>query len=236
MHRPVISCGAPPPKVGGSGWVYWRPMIEGVLEFGISHGGSQELATHFHEEVQVTFVLAGHRSFRIGGRIIGLAAGQWVCIPARVPHQSLAGSSGLTSLNAYVPAGAYSTGTMMKDIERLSPLLGSFRWEEAVPLTSVQQASDEAIAILQESSESVGQLAMAAGKSREGFSRRFAERYGMPPHAFRLVSRLNRAREMLRAGEAIASAAAEAGFADQSHLGRCFRRAFGVSPARYRSG
>jgi AraC-like DNA-binding protein len=236
MYRSAIKCDALQPKVGGSGWVYWRPMREGVLEFGISHGGSQELATHFHEEVQVTFVLAGHRSFRIGGRVIGLAAGQWVCIPARVPHQSLAGSSGLTSLNAYLPVGASSIATMMKDIERLCPVMASFRWKEPVPVTRVLQASDGAIAILQESSESVGQLAMAAGKSREGFSRKFAERYGMPPHAFRLASRLNRAREMLRAGEAIAFAAAEAGFADQSHLGRCFRRAFGITPARYRSG
>ena len=79
-------------------------------------------------------------------------------------------------------------------------------------------------------------LAARAGMSREGFSRMFARRHGMPPHAFWLMARLNQARGLLRAGEAIAAVAAETGFADQSHLGRWFRRAFGVTPGRYRSG
>ncbi|MEN0074300.1 MAG: helix-turn-helix domain-containing protein, partial [Paracraurococcus sp.] len=82
----------------------------------------------------------------------------------------------------------------------------------------------------------VRRVAAQAGMSREGFTRRFARRHGMPPHAFWLMHRLNLARRLLRAGEGIAAAAAAAGFADQSHLGRCFRRVFGVTPGRYRAG
>jgi AraC-like DNA-binding protein len=78
--------------------------------------------------------------------------------------------------------------------------------------------------------EPVSQVAARAGMSREGFSRMFARHHGMPPHAFWLMARLNHARELLRAGEGIARVAAEAGFTDQS------RRAFGVTPGRYRSG
>nr|WP_247385558.1 MULTISPECIES: helix-turn-helix domain-containing protein [unclassified Bradyrhizobium] len=44
------------------------------------------------------------------------------------------------------------------------------------------------------------------------------------------MHRLNDARELLRRGESIAGVAAETGFADQSHLGRFFRRAFGITP------
>jgi AraC-like DNA-binding protein len=44
---------------------------------------------------------------------------------------------------------------------------------------------------------------------------------------------LNRARRLLRAGEPIAAVAAETGFADQSHLGRLFRRTFGTTPGAY---
>ena len=39
----------------------------------------------------------------------------------------------------------------------------------------------------------------------------------------------------LRNGMAPAAVAAEIGFADQSHLGRAFRRAFGVTPGCYRA-
>jgi hypothetical protein len=50
-----------------------------------------------------------------------------------------------------------------------------------------------------------------AGMSREGFSRMFFRRRGMPPHAFWLMARLNQARELLRAGEGIARVATAAG-------------------------
>jgi transcriptional regulator GlxA family with amidase domain len=49
-----------------------------------------------------------------------------------------------------------------------------------------------------------------------------------------VVHRLNRARRLLAAGTMPAQAAAEAGFADQSHMGRHFRRTFGVAPGTYR--
>ncbi len=39
----------------------------------------------------------------------------------------------------------------------------------------------------------------------------------------------------LRIGMAPAAVAAEIGFADLSHLGRAFRRAFGVTPGCYRA-
>jgi transcriptional regulator GlxA family with amidase domain len=84
--------------------------------------------------------------------------------------------------------------------------------------------------------EPVGRAAARVGMSREGFSRMFARHHGMPPHAFWLIARLNHARALLRAGEGIAEVAVEAGFTDQSHLGRWFRRAFGVTPGHYRSG
>ena len=39
---------------------------------------------------------------------------------------------------------------------------------------------------------------------------------------------------MLRSGTPPAQAAFASGFADQSHLGRWFRRAYGLSPSAYR--
>jgi AraC-like DNA-binding protein len=47
--------------------------------------------------------------------------------------------------------------------------------------------------------------------------------------------RLRSARRLLAAGVPAATAAAEAGFADQPHLTRWFRRYYGVTPAAYQA-
>lgn len=78
-------------------------------------------------------------------------------------------------------------------------------------------------------------LARAAGTDRFSLTRLFKKHFGLPPHAYLVQLRLCAARELLGRGAAPADAAAEAGFADQSHLGRWFRRAYGMTPARYRA-
>jgi len=55
----------------------------------------------------------------------------------------------------------------------------------------------------------------------------------MTPHAYQLQVRVRRAKALLLAGHPIAQAATEAGFWDQSHLTRHFKRTIGVTPARY---
>lgn len=76
-------------------------------------------------------------------------------------------------------------------------------------------------------------LAAETGTSRFQLLRAFARQVGMTPHAYRVQQRLALARRMIRAGAALADAAAATGFCDQSHLTRAFSRQFGVSPSRY---
>ena len=78
---------------------------------------------------------------------------------------------------------------------------------------------------------SVGTLAREAGLSPAHFARAFKETTGQPPHRFLLSRRLERARRMLEGCEAqLSDVAARAGFADQAHLTRHFKREFGVTP------
>lgn len=71
--------------------------------------------------------------------------------------------------------------------------------------------------------------------SRFHFARVFENATGIPPHAYLVQVRVNRARALLADTRMrLADIAAECGFSDQSHLTRCFRRQFGLPPGRYR--
>jgi AraC-like DNA-binding protein len=78
-------------------------------------------------------------------------------------------------------------------------------------------------------------LASAVGLSPWYLNRVFARDVGLPPHAWRNQWRLAQAKTLLRHGQATAEIAAALGFADQAHLHRHFKRAFGVTPGVYRS-
>jgi AraC-like DNA-binding protein len=78
------------------------------------------------------------------------------------------------------------------------------------------------------------QLAAVTGVDRFRLTRAFKAAYGMAPHAYLVQLRLATARRMLARGEQPAAVAMALGFADQSHLGRWFVRAYGLTPALYR--
>ena len=72
-----------------------------------------------------------------------------------------------------------------------------------------------------------------AGLSQYRLMKAFREQFGLPPHAFQVAQRVNHARRLLEAGMSAADAATMAGFFDQSHLHRHFRRRMGITPAAY---
>jgi AraC-like DNA-binding protein len=79
------------------------------------------------------------------------------------------------------------------------------------------------------------QLAAAAGCSRFTAYRAFTQAYGLAPSDYQRQLRVRAARRLLTQGISPALAAAEAGFADQAHLTRWFRRYYGVTPGAYRA-
>jgi AraC-like DNA-binding protein len=77
------------------------------------------------------------------------------------------------------------------------------------------------------------EFAQQAGVSQFKLLRGFKRLYGLPPHAYELNLRVERARHMLRAGHTAAEAAAANDFTDQSHFSRHFRRMWGMTPGQY---
>jgi len=82
---------------------------------------------------------------------------------------------------------------------------------------------------------SLDELERVAGHNRWQLSRDFRAVFGTSPHRYLLFRRLDRARAMLIEGYQIGHAALDCGFADQSHFNRTFKKAFGLTPAAWRS-
>jgi AraC-like DNA-binding protein len=75
----------------------------------------------------------------------------------------------------------------------------------------------------------------AAELSASHLIRAFKQRYGMTPHAYLINRRIQYSRAQLRRGYPIADVALDAGFADQAHLQRTFKRLVAATPGQYRS-
>lgn len=78
-------------------------------------------------------------------------------------------------------------------------------------------------------------LAAVATSSPFHFSRAFATVTGMPPYAYLMHRRIERAKSLLTGGsEPVATIAAQCGFHSSGQFSRMFKRATGISPIRYR--
>jgi AraC-like DNA-binding protein/mannose-6-phosphate isomerase-like protein (cupin superfamily) len=235
---------------GDRAWSYRRARPDALgeganFEIAVWRGDvCPPLHCHFHDEVQISFVLSGSHRFRIGADSVVATAGECLLIPAGMPHAPVPHDQpGSWVANAYVAEETFIRAN--RHVRRFDMRRDGARgFDDVLQIGSqraarhddavLQQAPDQRLLDLLLSGVDIAALARHTGYSREEFTRRFVKRVGMPPHAHRLIHRLNRARALLRSGEPVAMVAAETGFSDQSHLGRHFRRVFGTSPGAYR--
>ncbi|GGF26881.1 AraC family transcriptional regulator [Aliidongia dinghuensis] len=80
---------------------------------------------------------------------------------------------------------------------------------------------------------SMATLERVSGLDRWTIARQFRALYGTSPSRFRTLRQLDQVRHLMAGGTPLALAAAEAGFADQSHMTRQFKRAYGLTPAAW---
>jgi AraC-like DNA-binding protein len=117
-------------------------------------------------------------------------------------------------------------------IGRLSELTGRF------PIRTLDRglATEVARQLLEdcEGIDRIGDLSTRLGVSRFQLIRAFKDRYGLTPEDYRRQLRVERARALMRSPRTLADIAFSAGFADQSHMTREFRRLTGLSPGAYR--
>jgi len=80
---------------------------------------------------------------------------------------------------------------------------------------------------------SLQELAEMAELSPYHFLRVFRDTIGLSPHAYQLQVRVENAKKLLRDGMSGTEVAYMAGFADQSHFIRTFKRRVGVTPSQF---
>lgn len=77
---------------------------------------------------------------------------------------------------------------------------------------------------------SLDDLSAQTQLSKYHFLRLFAKNTGLTPHQYIIMERVGRAKELALSGHTLARASVEAGFSDQSHFIRSFRRVYGYAP------
>ncbi len=83
---------------------------------------------------------------------------------------------------------------------------------------------------------SLEDLERATGHCRWQLSRDFRAMFGTSPYRYLILRRLDLARRMMRTGGAIAEIAHACRFSDQSHFGRVFKQAYGLTPKAWLMG
>jgi AraC-like DNA-binding protein len=77
------------------------------------------------------------------------------------------------------------------------------------------------------------ELEAVTGLDRYALARHFRIRLGTSPYRYLTMRRLDRAKSAIRSGHSLAEASFMSGFADQSHMTRQFKRAFGLTPGHW---
>jgi len=79
------------------------------------------------------------------------------------------------------------------------------------------------------------EICSAADLSPSYLIRAFKDKYGLTPHAYLTNCRIEFSRSELRRGRPIAEVALAAGFSDQAHLQRSFKKLVAATPGQYRA-
>jgi AraC-like DNA-binding protein len=101
-----------------------------------------------------------------------------------------------------------------------------------IDLRAVELARDYLMAHASEQTPA-STLEVVTGTDRFTLARHFRRAFGTSPDRYRTMRRLALARAAIEHGRPLAEAAALAGFADQSHMTRQFKQAYGLTPARW---
>ena len=105
------------------------------------------------------------------------------------------------------------------------------RTPRSLPVDQLRRVRDLLHAGSEEMRLGMDDLEHLTGLDRWSIARGFRQLYGTSPSRYRIMRRLDGAKQQILSGASLAQAAHMAGFADQSHFNRQFKAAFGMTPS-----
>ncbi|MCE8032211.1 AraC family transcriptional regulator [Billgrantia tianxiuensis] len=122
-------------------------------------------------------------------------------------------------------------------VEYLASLMHELAGQPAQPLPEAPAMLRELAAYLDENAAqdiSLDDLCERSGYSPGHLIRAFKQHFGFTPHAYLVNRRIQLGQRELKGGMPIAEAALNAGFSDQPHFQRTFKRLVAATPKQYR--
>jgi AraC-like DNA-binding protein len=133
---------------------------------------------------------------------------------------------------AFALAAVAGTGASAQSVGTSTHASARASTRSSADFAAAQRARDYLHASLRHP-VTLDELATASGRDRWSLSRDFRTFFGTSPYRYLTMRRLDAVRRALLAGVSLADAAADAGFADQSHMTRHFVKTWGMPPARW---
>ncbi|WP_104204056.1 AraC family transcriptional regulator [Billgrantia saliphila] len=124
-------------------------------------------------------------------------------------------------------------------VEYLGALMHALAGQPAQPLSKAPAILQELTAYLDKYATeelSLDDLCERTGYSPGHLIRAFKQHFGFTPHAYLINRRIQLGQRELKGGTPIAEAALNAGFSDQPHFQRTFKRLVAATPNQYRQG
>lgn len=209
------------------------------------HTGHAALGTHRHRDAYAALVLDGSYLQPCVEGPYQCAPGTLLLHPRFHAHGNRFGRGGARVANLDLPDPRGDRGLNVLQVPDLRDAARIFAHADLPALRDLVRASVPAacapipwqaamLAALRDSERPVAEIAGALGVSPAHASRAMQRAYGMGPLALRRELRWRRALGLLHGDASLATVAADAGFADQSHLNRVARAHSGSTPARLR--
>lgn len=211
-----------------------------------------ETGWHFHQGWQFTQILSGERQYEWRNGRVNLGPGQVLMVPPQCVHRGRSSQSLISFVMVYLPTDSNSLQmamlgfsprivsgvdltTLRDGCKSFATLCSQLPISEKANLSGAASSRATAQKIRNriqplERLPSLPEFGSMFSRSPYYVSHLLRQQFGMSPRGIHLQLRLNNARNMLLQGKTPATVAMELGFADQSHFGRHFRRAFGVTP------